>query len=177
MAKLYGLGNYLMTEIVARLLNNKEFTKFVYYKNVSDEDILTLPDLDNPVAMLKDQFFRNRRSPKILEEQDVTVFIYLDDMKNSTTKSNRIKTLWINIGLIVHESCSDTLNGSREVAIISAIEKALSNMTFSKALGVCEVERVIKLNGIPFEWNGYEVSLRLDGFSEVGTNIFEVENE
>ena len=35
MAKLYGLGNYLMTELTIRLLNNKEFTKFVkdYFVN------------------------------------------------------------------------------------------------------------------------------------------------
>ena len=35
MAKLYGLANYLMTELTVKLLNNKEFTKFVYYKDVS----------------------------------------------------------------------------------------------------------------------------------------------
>ena len=30
MAKLYGLANYLMSEIIIRLLNNKEFTKYTY---------------------------------------------------------------------------------------------------------------------------------------------------
>ena len=177
MAKLYGLANYLMSEIFIRLLNNKEFTKFVYYKSVSDKDILSLPDLDNPAMMLKNQIFRNRRTPKILEEQDVTIFISLDDIRNYTARSNRIKTIWINIGLIVHQSCSNTINGSREVAIISAIEKALNNMTFSKAIGVCEVDRVIKLSGLPYEWNGYEVSVKLDGFTELGTNLYEVDYE
>ena len=93
------------------------------------------------------------------------------------SKSNKIKTIWINIGLIVHQSCSNTINGSREVAIVSAIEKALNNITFSKAIGSCEVDRIIKLSGLPYEWNGYEVSVKLDGFSELGTNIYEVDHE
>ena len=177
MAKLYGLANYLMSEIIVRLLNNKEFTKFVYYKEVSDKDILSLPDLNNPAIMLKNQIFRNRRTPKILEEQDVCVFMYLDDMRNYSARNNKIKTIWINIGFIVHQSCSSTINGSREVAIISAIEKALDSATFSKAIGICQVERAIPLSGLPYEWNGYEVSIKLDGFTELGTNIYEVDHE
>ena len=177
MAKLYGLANYLMSEIVIRLLNNKEFTKFVYYKDVSNKDILSLPDLDNPSMMLKNQIFRNRRTPKILEEQDVCVFMYLDNLRNYGTKSNKIKTIWINVCFVVHESCSSTINGSREVAIISAIEKALDNMTFTKSVGVCEIDRVIPLSGLPYEWNGYEVSLKLDGFTALGTDVYEVDYE
>ena len=177
MAKLYGLANYLISELTIRLLNSKEFTKFVYYKNVSDKDILSLPDLENPALMLKNQIFRNRRSPKILEEQDVNVFIKLDDMRNYTAKSNKIKTIWITVGFVVHQSCSNTLNGSREVAIISAIEKALDGIIFAKSLGRCEVDRVISLSGLPYEWNGYEVSLKLDGFTEIGTSIYEVDYE
>jgi len=177
MAKLYGLANYLMSEITVKLLNNKEFTKFVYYKDISNKDILSLPDLDNPALMLKNQIFRGRRTPKILEKQDVCVFMCLDDIRNYTARSNKIKTIWIRIGFIVHQNCSNTLNGTREIAIISAIEKALSNMSFSKAIGVCEVDRVIPLSGLPFEWNGYEVSVKLDGFSEIGTNVYEVDHE
>lgn len=177
MAKLYGLANYLISEIIIKLLNNKEFTKFIYYKNVTNKDILSLPDLDNPTTLLKNQVFRNRRSPKILEEQDVNVFIHLDDIRNYTAKSSKIKTIWVNIGFVVHQSCSSTLNGSREVAIISAIEKALDNITFSKALGRCEVERIMPLAGLPHEWNGYKVVVKLDGFTDLGTNIFEVEYE
>lgn len=177
MAKLYGLANYLMSEITIKLLNSKEFTKFVYYKDVSDKDILNLPDLESPMLMLKNQFFKGRRLPKILESQDVCVFMCLDDMRNYTAKYSKIKTIWITIGVIVHEKCSNTLNGSREVAIISAIEKALDNTTFTKALGKCEFEKVIQFAGLPYEWNGYEVVLKLDGFSDLGTEIFEVEHE
>ena len=177
MAKLYGLPNYLMSEIAAKLLNNKEFTKFVYYKDISNKDILSLPDLDNPAMKLKNQIFRNRRTPKILEEQDVCIFIYLDDIRNYAAKTHNIKTIWINVCLVVHQSCSNTLNGSREVAIISAIEKALNNTSLATAIGKCEIDRVIPLSGLPYEWNGYEVNVKLDGFSDLGTNIYEVEHE
>ena len=61
--------------------------------------------------------------------------------------------------------------------LMPRIEKALNNITFSKAIGSCEVDRIIKLSGLPYEWNGYEVSVKLDGFSELGTNIYEVDHE
>ena len=178
MAKLYGLANYLMSEIVIKLLNHKEFTKFVYYKDVSDKDILSLPDLKNPSVMLRNQIFRNRRTPKILETQDVCIFMSLDDIRNyGGSKTKKIKTIWIDIGFIVHQSCSNTIHGSREVAIISAIEKALDGTFFSKAIGTCEIDRVVPLAGIPYEWNGYQVRVKLDGFSDVGTDIYEVDYE
>ena len=35
MAKLYGLGNVIMTEVATRLMTNPDFNKLVYYKDIS----------------------------------------------------------------------------------------------------------------------------------------------
>ena len=54
MAKLYGLGNVIISEVLTRLITNPDFYKLVYYKDVDEEgeDILSMPDLDDPVGEL-----------------------------------------------------------------------------------------------------------------------------
>ena len=32
MAKLYGLGNYILSELMTKLIMDKDFNKLVYYK-------------------------------------------------------------------------------------------------------------------------------------------------
>lgn len=165
MAKLYGLGNYLISEITTKLINDKDFNKFVYYKDFNG-DILSKEDLDNPFVQLKGQIFQNRRPDKVLEYTDVCVFIWLDDVRNKGAKSKKIKTVIVNIGIVVHNNCSKTANGVREVALISAIEKVIERSSFQKSLGDIDVTRVNPLNGLPHEWSGYKIVVECDGLTE-----------
>lgn len=173
MAKLYGLGNYLITEMATKLMLNPEFYKFVYYKDIGDnddDDILAQDDLDSPIEVLSQgdkqnrSVFLNRRPNKILHTQGVNIFIYLDDMRNYTANSKRIKTVFIRVGILIHEQCLDTPNGSRDICLISAIEKILEGSSFIKGLGSCEVVRVNPLNAISVEYSGYDVLCSIDGF-------------
>lgn len=164
MAKLYGLGNYILSELMTKLVMDNDFNKLVYYKN--KEDALSQPDLDNPFTQLKGQIFKNRRPIKILTEEDVCVFAYLDDVRNYEAKSKKIKTVWINVSFLVHNNLSETDYGVREIALISAIEKVVEKGVLQKALGNVEVERVRSLQGLPYEWNGYALIVKCDGFTE-----------
>lgn len=180
MAKLYGLGNYIITEMATKLMLEPEFYKFVYYTDLDEkgESILTQPDLDSPIEALSQgdkqnrQVFLNRRPDKILHHQDVNIFIYLDDIKNYGAKTKRIKTVTVKISILIHEQCSTTANGSRDICIISAIEKILEGQSFIKGLGSCEVVRVNSLFGLPVEYSGYEVLCSIDGFPQ-STEILE----
>lgn len=185
MAKLYGLPNYLITEVATKLMLHPDFYKFVYYKDISEdgEDILKQPDLDSPIEMLsqgekdKRQVFLNRRPDKILHEQDVNIFIYFDDMKKYTASSRRIKTVFIKIGILIHEQCLPTPNGSRDMCIISSIESILEGAKFVKGLGTCEIVRANQLFGLPVEYSGYELLCSIDGFPARLTNVEEDSNE
>lgn len=162
---LYGLTNHLISELRIKLIMDNDFNKLVYYKD-DDSDIFSLPELENPFEQLNNQVFKNRRPKKVLDKQDVLVFIYLKRIKRDGYKTNKANTIWINVGLLVHENCSNTLNGEREYSIISAIEKIAETSDFQSALGKCSYEGSELLNGIPFEWNGYVSTLRFDGFTE-----------
>lgn len=159
---LYGLENKMMSEVLSTLMLDNEFNKLVYYK-FEKGDILKLPDLEEPFTQLKEQMFKNRRPMKNLTEDDVCVFIYLDDDRNRV-RSKKIKTVWIKIGFIVHENCSKTQNGVREVSMIHRIIEIMESTQFNSAIGKCKCEKPGKLYGLPYQWNGYEISIRLDGW-------------
>lgn len=160
---LYGLENALISELTSKLITDKVFNKIVYYKNEKG-DILELSDLEQPFVQLENQIFKNRRPPKTLKEQDICVFVYLDDTRNFSVKSNKIKTVWIKVGFIVHENCSVTNVGIRESAMISRIQYIAERTQFKNAIGKCKCEKPIKLNGLPIQWNGYEIPIKMDGW-------------
>lgn len=161
---LCGLGNYFMSELTNKLITDNRFNKLVYYKNEKG-NILELPELDDPFEQLKEQVFNDRRPSKVLEKQDVCVFIYLDDNSNISATDRRIKTVYIRVGFVVHNNCSKTGVGIRESAMISEIQRIVEESRFKYSIGKCKAERPIRLNGLPFSWNGYEMRIKMDGFN------------
>lgn len=184
MARLFGLANYLISDLAMTLMTDDTFSKFVHYKNIGkdDETILELPPLENPIETLrgggdkqKCQVFLYRRPDKILHEQDVCVFISFDDQKNYNFNSKRVKTVYIKIGLVIHERCYETPHGARDICIISAIEDAIDGKKFVKGLGTCKIEKVNPLYGMPVEYIGHEITCEIDGFKANCGQYFEGE--
>lgn len=171
MAKLYGLGNIIMSEISTRLMINPDFYKFVYYKDVDEngEDILSMPDLDDPVGELyKKQVWLHRRPDKVLHNQDINVFLTLEDFRNESAKNPNIKTITFKIAILVHKECLLTPNGSRDIALLSCVSDIVETDDYFKGLGRCEVHRVNHLFGLGVEYSGYEIICRIDGINAKG---------
>ena len=128
MAKLYGLGNVIVSDVLTRLITNPDFYKLVYYKDVDEEgeDILSMPDLEDPVSTLyKKQVWLHRRPDKTLHNQDVNVFITLEDFRNESAKNQNIKTMTFKVAVLVHKECLLTPNGSRDIALLCCISDTL----------------------------------------------------
>lgn len=171
MAKLYGLGNIIMSEISTRLMINPDFYKFVYYKDVDEngEDILSMPDLDDPVGELyKKQVWLHRRPDKVLHNQDINVFLTLEDFRNESAKNPNIKTITFKIAILVHKECLLTPNGSRDIALLSCVSDIVETDDYFKGLGRCKVHRVNHLFGLGVEYSGYEIICRIDGINAKG---------
>lgn len=164
MAKLYGMGNEILSEMISRLITNKDFYKFVYYKDISDKDILSMPDLDDPVTELYNkQVWLHRRPQKVLHEQDVNIFLTLEDLRNESAKNKKIKTMTFKIGILCHESCLTTANGSRDIALLDIVERIVEDDIYFASLGECRVNRVNHLFGLGLEYSGFEVICKVDG--------------
>lgn len=171
MAKLYGLGNVIISEVLTRLITNPDFYKLVYYKDVDEEgeDILSMPDLDNPVGELyKKQVWLHKRPDKVLHNQDVNVFITLDDFRNESAKNPNIKTMTFKVAILVHKECLLTPNGSRDIALLCCVSDIVENDDYFRGLGRCSVYRVNHLLGLGMEYSGYEVTCRIDGIQAKG---------
>ena len=169
MAKLYGLGNIVMSDIATRLMTNSDFNKLVYYKDIDEdgEDILSQPDLENPVEKLyKKQVWLHRRPDKILHDKDVNIFITLDDFRNESSMNTNIKTLTFKIMILVHKDCLLTPNGLRDVALLCSISDIIEKDDYFKGLGKCNVYRVNQLYGLNTEYSGYEVVCKVDGIRD-----------
>lgn len=169
MAKLYGLGNVVMSDIATRLMTNSDFYKFVYYKDIDEEgeDILSQPDLDDPIeALYKKQVWLHRRPDKILHDKDVNIFITLDDFRNESAMNVNIKTLTFKIMILVHKDCLLTPNGGRDVALLCCISDIIEKDDYFKGLGKCNVYRVNQLYGLNTEYSGYEIVCKVDGIKD-----------
>lgn len=171
MAKLYGLGNVIVSEIATRLMTNSDFNKLVYYKDVDEdgEDILSMPDLEDPVSELyRKQVWLHRRPDKVLHNQDVNVFITLGDFRNESAKNKDIKTMTFTVAVLVHKECLLTPNGSRDIALLCCISDIIEKDDYFKGLGDCKVYRVNHLFGLNLEYSGYEIICKVDGINSKG---------
>ena len=171
MAELYGLGNVIISEVANRLMTNSDFNKLVYYKDIDEdgEDILSMPDLEDPVTELyKKQVWVHRRPDKVLHEQDVNVFITLDDFRNDSAKDTSIKTMTFTVSVLVHKECLATPNGMRDIALLCCVSDIIEKDRYFKGLGRCNVYRINHLLELSTGYSGYEIICRVDGIQTKG---------
>jgi hypothetical protein len=161
------MANTILAEVINRIINDKIFNKFVYYKDVDDKDILSLDDVENPVEKLyNNNIWLHRRPKKILHEEDVNVFLTLEDMRSQNTSNKNIKTMNFKAGILVHEDCLLTANGSRDIVLLERLMFLIENDSFFKSLGECRVYKVNHLFGLGIEYSGFEVYFSIDGIRE-----------
>ena len=173
MAQIFGLTNYLITQVAMTLMNNEYFSKLVYYVDEDvGTDIFQLDKISSPIEALSQgdiatrKVFLGRRikTDKIQQCQDVNIFIHLRDSKNYKQTSHHIKTVYISVIVLVHEQCIPTAHGGRDSAIVNAIENAVEGQRLTYAVGECRVFSTPMLEQLPPEYSGYEVVLQVDGF-------------
>ncbi|HBF7094923.1 TPA: hypothetical protein KOU56_004050, partial [Clostridioides difficile] len=66
--------NKMISNIGTTLMSNQDFAKFMIYNDESQKDILSMPDIKNPVKELRNKkVFLNRRVEKVLKDVDISV--------------------------------------------------------------------------------------------------------
>lgn len=160
-----GFPNKLMLRISNIIMMDQELNKLLYYSDVKDKDIYSLPILDNPISELKDiKVFIDRRIDKVFKKSDICIYINLANDEPYTrfrTTSRFFRTCKIEIGVICHADCRKTLNGTREVIIMNRVKELLCNSNLS-GVGEASVEPITSLYNMPYEFNGYSTKLSVD---------------
>lgn len=158
-------SNY-MTKLATIFMLDKQVNKFLYYNNILDEDILSQPDVKNPISALNEnKVFVDRKIDKIIKEGDITLFI---NVKSDAPYSDgaRISSLYnvltIEIGVICHKSCRKTINGIRELVVTDRIKQILTKTPELQGIGDLTIKSCSPMYSIPYyDYNGYSTQFEI----------------
>ena len=178
MAKIYiDFANKVLESILIELVHDDKLSKLLYYVDEDKEDIYSLESLDNPVKTLynnpnksKNKVFKNKKVLKVIEEIDVCMFVNLVSYSQKSTaysSSSTIRSMDIQVGILCHDDCLETLNGSRDIAMIDRIMSILNTSKLIPSIGKATVSSVYALLDVPSNFNGYGITISLDGLREL----------
>ncbi len=161
---LIGYCNRVTTDIYSKIMESDIITKLLYYNNELDLEIEELPEVENPVGKLKNKVFMNRRIEQLQRESDIMVSISIYSKENwkemGHSHDATLKNI-IEIGVCGHQSCDDTIHGSRVLAVIEEIIKVLNGFSVD-SIGKTTFLNMYKTKDLPIEYNGYLMYFRTD---------------
>lgn len=158
-------SNY-MTKLATIFMLDKQVNKFLYYNNILDEDILSQPDVKNPISALNEnKVFVDRKIDKIIKEGDITLFINVKSdapYSDGAKVSSLYNLLTIEIGVICHKSCRKTINGIRELVVTDRIRQILTKTPELQGIGDLTIKSCSPMYSIPYyDYNGYSTQFEI----------------
>lgn len=158
-------SNY-MTKLATIFMLDKQVNKFLYYNNILDEDILSQPDVKNPISALNEnKVFVDRKIDKIIKEGDVTLFINVKSdapYSDGARVSSLYNVLTIEVGVICHKSCRKTINGIRELVVTDRIRQILTKTPELQGIGDLTIKSCSPMYSIPYyDYNGYSTQFEI----------------
>lgn len=165
---LIGYTNKLVTDIGVELLENEIISKLLYYVNSPDEDILELPPVENPTRVLKEKISLNRRLETLQRDSDVGMYVSLySKIRNRERGVETDYTLnnIIEVGILCHNNCDETLNGSRTYALVDLAIAVLSGYNID-GLGRMTFTQLYKTKDIGAEHTGYQLYFEIHSLRE-----------
>ena len=163
MSGAYGFPNRVVSEVVSELIRHDAFCKFLYYtQDEKESEILSKPSISG-AKLLNKNLFIGRRIPITLLKSGAYVTARMSDFKPEDYNSEIIKLTDVELMVVVHQDALSTLNGTRDCALVSAIIDALDKKKLG-GIGNCRVVRVNDIMGLPIEYTGYKILIRVKGF-------------
>lgn len=173
MGILYGIPNELIYNVGTKIMLDDIINKFMFYKDNKDDNIITLPDIDNPIDSLKNKkVFYGGRIATVLKEADITMYITLYDYRpyvKRYDKSNFIATTKLEVGVICHENCRNSLNGLRELCVGSRIVDIFKEEQNLGTIGRIKLDSFKPMHNIPTSYYGFQIILSAE--SEVRNEL------
>lgn len=158
----------VMIQISNLIMLDDEINKMLYYNTVSDKDIYSLDEVENPISELKDsKVFIDRRVDKVWKESDISVFVNLSKdapYSKSGRKSNKIRTVEIEIGVVCHNNCRKIINGFRDSIVSNRIKTVLCDEDSVQGLKGISWGDTTQMLNLPIDYMGYTTKISVDYF-------------
>lgn len=160
---IYGLPSRVMAELSSQLFKHEHLSKMLFYtdKKYEKESILNQKKIS--WSKLKDKnIFVGRRVPIVLKISGAFISFRVFNCYPHSTGAG-IGNVEIDVDIIVHKDCLNTIHGARDIVIVEMVNEALMNIDMS-TLGRVKVLETYDIRDIPIEYSGYTVKFMVQGF-------------
>lgn len=169
MAEPYGLANRVVAEIGAKIFDNPNLLKYIYYTNkeYQDIDIFTLetPEIHE---LIDKYIFIGRRIPILMKKVGAFVDIRVNRYQPRLNKKSPtvIKYVEVDIDVLCHTECQRTLRGTRDITIVTLLQETLENERLTGIADNIEIISVTEILGLDASYSGYTVKIQVVGFNQ-----------
>lgn len=161
--------NKALISLATDIMCDPDCSKLLYYEDVHNEDIYDKPNLSNPIRELKNKkVFINKKIDIDNFDKGIAMYVmvckYAPYATTRYTTSKYVFEVELEIGIVCADGCRDTLNGQRDVALMSRIVDmfCVNNMEVNyKGIGGHELLAVNPLM-LPGDLSGYQIILKID---------------
>lgn len=161
---VYGLPNKVMASISTQLFKHEHLSKMLYYtsKEYTTQDIIAQKKVS--WSKLKNKnIFIGRRVPIVLNISGAFIsFRVFDYYPHNQADLYNVE---VEIDVIVHKDCMDTIHGTRDIAIVTMIHEALYQKDL-EGIGKCDILSTYDIRDLTAEYSGYTIRLRAKGINK-----------
>ena len=169
MSEAYGFPNRITSELVGELLNQEDFCKFIHYINENSYTDLLSKSKPKPQDVIK-KLYIGRRVDPVQTSSNVLTCVRVISVRPVKQQSEVIKTVDVEVIIMVHKDCLSTAHGARDIALATSVCEALDKKKLS-GIGNCQIVGITDLTGLPTDYSGYLVLCRVSGFPKTTLSI------
>lgn len=172
MAKICCLANEVLAEINAKIFEHPYILNFLYYtgKDSCNQDIA---DMEKPYVseLINKNYIIGRRVRYAVTEVGAYICTRVARYSPQFIKSKLlIKEVEVDIDILVHDDCQSTIYGTRDLVLLSLIQEALEENGLNGISPNCEFTNVSDIPGLPPNFSGYCLTVRIKGFNKEFNN-------
>lgn len=158
---VYGLPNRVMTDLSSQLFKHEHLSKMLYYtdKQYENEEILAQKKISWSKLKNKNVFI-GKRIPIVLKSSGAFMSLRVFDFYPHN--ENGIYNVEVDIDVIVHQDCMQTIYGTRDITIVTMIYEALTDKTLT-GIGKCSILNMYDIRDLDAEYSGYTVKVKTKG--------------
>lgn len=168
MAKIYSLPNRVMAEVNSKIFEHPYILNFLYYTGLDscNEDLFTKkkPSIGK---ILNKNYVVGRRIRYTVTEVGAYICSRVKSYSPQYQKSKMlIKEVYVDIDVIVHDDCQQTIHGTRDLTLVALIQEALEQTDLTGIAPNCEIYGMSEILGLSPHFSGYCLTIKVTGFNE-----------
>lgn len=160
---LYGLPNRVMTNLSMQLFKHEHLSKFLHYTAIEykTKNIL-LEEKVSASELVDKNIFVGKRVPIIIGMSGAYISFRVYDYYPGYGGKDTYN-VEVDIDIIVHKDCQDTIHGTRDITLVTMVHEALRDERLT-GIGKCRLGNAYDIRDLDVGYSGYTVRASIKGF-------------